>query len=103
MSTNWKLKQSVMAAALKEAADTLEREANELRAQADAENWAYQWARKRRDMPGAIKLYMEKLATGSDHATALQEAARKILLAGIHIARRDFYEFLNRPNSEKRR
>ena len=90
MSNNFQRKQCAIAAALKGAADEMEREAAELRREAEARNRLYQHQRRVRDLPSAIKLYVQSLELGRDHDGALREAGarfrlpRQTLIAGIH-------------------
>ena len=90
MSTNYKRKQCVVANALIDAADQLEREAAALRREAAAKNRTYQQERRRRDMPSAIKHYIERLGLGCSHDAAIRQSCqqfglrRETLAAAIH-------------------
>ena len=66
-------KQCVVASALKAAADQLEREAADLRRQAERKTRLYQQERARRDLPKAVKHYMRRLELGDDHTAAIRQ------------------------------
>ena len=90
MSTNYQRKQCVVAIALSDAADQLEREAAQLRQEAASRNRLYQHQRSVRDLPSAIKLYVQLLELGRDHNGAIRETGqrfslrRETLAAAIH-------------------
>lgn len=72
MSTNWQKKQCVVAAALNDAADTLEREAADLRREAQTRKRAYERQRSLKDLPSAIKHYIQLVDGGSSHENAIR-------------------------------
>lgn len=83
MNKTWHKKQCVVAVALQEAADVLEREAAELRREAIKREDAYLRQRRRQDLPAAIKLYIQHLTLGHDHRNALKSAANRFSVPEI--------------------